>query len=128
MLPPPDDGHEACSSRPGNKESRAGEGWPAGLLSGVAGGRTPGYGQQEHEVNKHYLKSQLKFFHNLRLPEISICHCFWDAIKENTDFRLEEGIYLRLRRAIKFVTGMSERCEEVPLSCPKTIPALDQKH
>ena len=85
MLPPPDDGHEACSSRPGNKESRAGEGWPAGLLSGVAGGRTPGYGQQEHEVNKHYLKSQLKFFHNLRLPEISICHCFWDAIKENTD-------------------------------------------
>ena len=30
---------------------------------------------------------------------------------EEADFRLEEGSYLRLRRAIKFVTGMSERCE-----------------
>ena len=47
--------------------------------------------------------------------------------EEEADFRLEEGSYLRLRRAIKFVTGMSERCEGVQLSFPMTIPALDPK-
>ena len=52
MLPPPDDGHEACNSRPGHQESRAGEGWLAGFLPSVAGGRAPGHGQQEHEVKK----------------------------------------------------------------------------
>ena len=34
---------------------------------------------------------------------------------------------MRLRRAMKFVTGMSERCEGVKLSFPMTIPALDPK-
>ena len=47
--------------------------------------------------------------------------------EEEADFRLEEGSYLRLRRAMKFVTGMSERCEGVALSFPMTIPALDPK-
>ena len=47
--------------------------------------------------------------------------------EEEADFRLEEGSYLRLRRAIKLVTGMSERFEGVQLSFSMTIPALDQK-
>ena len=47
--------------------------------------------------------------------------------EEEADFRLEEGSYLRLRRAMQFVTGMSERCEGVKLSFPMTIPALDTK-
>ena len=55
VLPPPDDGHEACTSRPGNKESCAGEGRLARLLQSVAGGRAPGHGQQEHEVNNNQI-------------------------------------------------------------------------
>ena len=52
MLPPPDDGHEACNSRPGHQESRAGEGWLDGFLESVVEGRVPGNGQQEHKVNR----------------------------------------------------------------------------
>ena len=47
--------------------------------------------------------------------------------EEEADFRMAEGSYLRLKRAMKFVTGMQERCEGVPLSFPMTIPALDSK-
>ena len=37
----------------------------------------------------------------------------------------QEGSYLRLKRALKFVTGMKEQNEGVRLSFPMTIPALD---
>jgi hypothetical protein len=51
MLPPLNHGDKAFTSCFGNQESRAGEGRPARLLQSVEGGRVPGHGQQEHEVN-----------------------------------------------------------------------------
>ena len=47
--------------------------------------------------------------------------------EDEADFQIAEGSYLRLARAMKFVTGMQERYEGVPLSFPMTIPALDTK-
>ena len=47
--------------------------------------------------------------------------------EEEADFRLEEGSFLRLKLAVKFITGMREQCEGVNLTFPMTIPALDPK-
>ena len=50
-----------------------------------------------------------------------------DQDQDQEDFRIQEGRYLRLKRALKFVTGMKEQNEGVRLSFPMTIPALDLK-
>ena len=47
--------------------------------------------------------------------------------QDQEDFRIQEGSYLRLKRALKFVTGMKEQNEGVRLSFPMTIPVLDPK-
>ena len=47
--------------------------------------------------------------------------------QDQEDFRIQDGSYLRLKRALKFVTGMKEQNEGVRLSFPLTIPALDPK-
>ena len=47
--------------------------------------------------------------------------------QDQDDFTIPEGSYLRLKRALKFVTGLRGQSEGVPSSFTMTIPALDLK-
>ena len=40
------------------------------------------------------------------------------------DYNLEEGSYLRLKRAMKFILGGQEKMEGINLTFPNTIPAI----
>ena len=45
------------------------------------------------------------------------------AEKYNIRFEMEEGSYLRLARAMKFVVGMREKMEGTEITFPMTVPA-----